>query len=98
MGPAVGGRIAQHALHAVGALIALPALRLSGIYLALGTAAFATILDRWIFTLPRFSVFGWFDGEREARSAADSLASEGLWARAATTLTRAECLRIDGEA
>ncbi len=46
---------------AVGALIALPALRLSGIYLALATAAFATILDRWIFTIPRFSVFGWFD-------------------------------------
>ena len=46
---------------AVGALIALPALRLSGIYLALGTAAFATILDRWIFTLPKFSVFGWFN-------------------------------------
>ncbi len=46
---------------AVGALIALPALRLSGIYLALGTAAFATILDRWIFTLPQFSLFGWFD-------------------------------------
>ena len=46
---------------AVGALIALPALRLSGIYLALGTAAFATILDRWIFTLPKFSVFGWFE-------------------------------------
>ncbi len=46
---------------AVGALIALPALRLSGIYLALGTAAFATILDRWIFTIPKFSVFGWFD-------------------------------------
>lgn len=46
---------------AVGALIALPALRLSGIYLALGTAAFATILDRWIFTLPKFSVFGLFN-------------------------------------
>lgn len=46
---------------AVGALIALPALRLSGIYLALGTAAFATILDRWVFTLPKFSVVGWFD-------------------------------------
>ncbi len=45
----------------VGALIALPALRLSGIYLALGTAAFATILDRWIFTLPKLTVFGWFD-------------------------------------
>lgn len=43
---------------AVGALIALPALRLSGIYLALGTTAFAAILDRWIFTLPAFDVFG----------------------------------------
>ncbi len=46
---------------AIGAVIALPALRLSGIYLALGTAAFAIALDRWIFTLPKFSVFGWFD-------------------------------------
>ena len=45
----------------IGALIALPALRLSGIYLALGTAAFALILDRWIFSLPKLSVFGWFD-------------------------------------
>ncbi|MFD1814561.1 ABC transporter permease subunit [Rhodococcus gannanensis] len=42
----------------VGAVIALPALRLSGIYLALGTAAFAVIMDRWIFTLPSFTVFG----------------------------------------
>lgn len=46
---------------AIGALIALPALRLSGIYLALGTAAFAIALDRWIFTLPKFSVFGRFE-------------------------------------
>ncbi|MFF0224057.1 ABC transporter permease [Streptomyces sp. NPDC004629] len=43
---------------AVGAVVALPALRLSGIYLALGTAAFAVILDRWIFTLPAFDVLG----------------------------------------
>ncbi|MEU9242707.1 ABC transporter permease [Streptomyces sp. NPDC048385] len=43
---------------AIGALIALPALRLSGIYLALGTAAFAVVLDRWIFTLPAFHLFG----------------------------------------
>ncbi|WP_330255724.1 ABC transporter permease [Nocardia sp. NBC_00565] len=42
----------------VGALIALPALRLSGVYLALGTAAFAVVMDRWIFTLPSFHVFG----------------------------------------
>jgi branched-chain amino acid transport system permease protein len=43
---------------AAGALVALPALRLSGVYLALGTAAFAVILDRWIFTIPAFHVFG----------------------------------------
>jgi branched-chain amino acid transport system permease protein len=42
----------------VGALVALPAIRLSGIYLALTTAAFAVILDRWVFHLPAFSVFG----------------------------------------
>lgn len=42
----------------VGALIAIPALRLSGIYLALGTAAFAAVLDRWVFTLPSFDLLG----------------------------------------
>lgn len=42
----------------VGVVIAIPALRLSGIYLALGTTAFAVILDRWIFTLPSFHVLG----------------------------------------
>ncbi|HEY9311012.1 ABC transporter permease [Williamsia sp.] len=41
-----------------GALVAIPALRLSGVYLALGTAAFAVIMDRWIFTLPEFNLFG----------------------------------------
>ena len=46
---------------AVGAIVALPALRLSGIYLALGTAAFAVVLDRWVFQLPKFTVFGLFD-------------------------------------
>jgi branched-chain amino acid transport system permease protein len=40
----------------VGGLVALPALRLSGIYLALATAAFAVVLDRWIFNLPNFSI------------------------------------------
>lgn len=44
---------------AVGALIALPALRLSGIYLALATGAFAVILDRWIFILPNFDLGPW---------------------------------------
>ncbi|MFD3926970.1 ABC transporter permease [Streptomyces sp. NPDC058614] len=43
---------------AAGALIALPALRFSGVYLALGTAAVAVVLDRWIFTLPAFDVLG----------------------------------------
>ncbi|WP_194903712.1 branched-chain amino acid ABC transporter permease [Catenulispora rubra] len=43
---------------AVGALVALPALRLSGVYLALGTAAFAVTLDRWVFTLPTFHLLG----------------------------------------
>ncbi|MBA3303741.1 MAG: ABC transporter permease [Actinomycetota bacterium] len=41
---------------AVGALVALPVLRLSGIYLALATAAFAVALDRWIFNLPDFDL------------------------------------------
>ena len=40
----------------VGGLVALPALRLSGIYMALATAAFAVFLDRWIFNLPDFIV------------------------------------------
>jgi branched-chain amino acid transport system permease protein len=38
----------------VGAIVAIPALRLSGVYLALATGAFAVILDRWIFNLPSF--------------------------------------------
>ncbi|MER6082701.1 ABC transporter permease [Streptomyces sp. NPDC001833] len=43
---------------AAGALIAVPALRFSGVYLALGTAAVTVVLDRWIFTLPAFHLFG----------------------------------------
>jgi branched-chain amino acid transport system permease protein len=53
---ALGAAIAVPAV--AGALIALPALRLSGVYLALGTAAFAVVLDRWIFTMPSFRLFG----------------------------------------
>jgi branched-chain amino acid transport system permease protein len=41
---------------AVGALVALPTLRLSGIYLALATASFAVILDSWLFNLPNFNI------------------------------------------
>jgi branched-chain amino acid transport system permease protein len=40
----------------VGALVALPTLRLSGIYLALATGAFAVVLDQWLFNLPNFSI------------------------------------------
>jgi branched-chain amino acid transport system permease protein len=43
---------------AAGALIAVPALRLSGIYLVLGTAAFAVILDEWVFTIPQINIGG----------------------------------------
>jgi branched-chain amino acid transport system permease protein len=50
---------------AIGALVALPTARLAGIYLALGTAAFAMLLDQWLFGLrdfeiggQRFSIFG----------------------------------------
>ncbi|HEY2303072.1 MAG TPA: ABC transporter permease [Acidimicrobiales bacterium] len=42
----------------IGAIVALPSLRLSGIYLALSTAAFAVAMDNWIFPLPRFTIFG----------------------------------------
>jgi len=41
-----------------GVLVALPALRLSGIYFALSTAAFATAMDAWVFPLPAFNLFG----------------------------------------
>ena len=37
----------------VGALIALPALRLSGIYLALGTAAFTLFMSKVVFNQPK---------------------------------------------
>src|SRR3546814_16356768 len=43
----------------VGALVALPALRLPGLYLALATAAFAVFLDRWLFLLPSFDLGPW---------------------------------------
>ena len=38
---------------AVGALVALPALRLNGIYLALATAAFAMVMSRVVFNQPK---------------------------------------------
>jgi branched-chain amino acid transport system permease protein len=41
-----------------GALVAIPALRLSGIYFALSTAAFAVAMDAWVFPLPAVDLFG----------------------------------------
>ncbi len=42
-----------------GALVSLTAIRLSGLYLALATAAFAVIVDSWILRMPSFTVFGY---------------------------------------
>jgi branched-chain amino acid transport system permease protein len=51
--------VAAAAICAVaGVLVALPALRLSGIYFALSTAAFAVAMDTWVFQLPAVSIFG----------------------------------------
>ena len=44
---------------AIGALVALPTLRLAGIYLALMTAAFAMLLDQWVFGLQSFDLGPW---------------------------------------
>ena len=43
----------------VGAIVALPALRLSGLYLALATGAFAVFLDRWVFLFQAFDLGPW---------------------------------------
>lgn len=37
-------------------VVALPIVRLQGIYVALATAAFTVLCDRWLFSLPPFSV------------------------------------------
>jgi len=41
-----------------GIAIALPAMRWAGLYLALGTLAFAFLVDNLIFTIPRYNNFG----------------------------------------
>src|SRR6202012_3956039 len=41
----------------IGALTALPAIRLRGLYLALATAAIAELFDSWIFGLPSVTFF-----------------------------------------
>lgn len=56
-GGSVKGLVLATALTAlVGALVALPTLRMAGIYLALMTAAFAMLLDQWLFGLANFEV------------------------------------------
>jgi branched-chain amino acid transport system permease protein len=42
----------------IGVLVAIPALRLEGIYFALATAAFSVTMDNWVFQLPAFDLFG----------------------------------------
>jgi branched-chain amino acid transport system permease protein len=63
----------------VGALVALPALRLSGLYLALATAAFAVFLDRWVFLLRAFDLGPWrIKGFESGVIAVDPLHLPGL--------------------
>ncbi|HET6908944.1 MAG TPA: ABC transporter permease [Mycobacteriales bacterium] len=57
-GSIVGLLYAAAVTAAVGALVSLSAIRLSGLYLALATAAFAVMMDGWIFKLPAFTIFG----------------------------------------
>jgi branched-chain amino acid transport system permease protein len=40
----------------VATVVALPVVRLQGIYVALATAAFAVLCDRWLFGMPTFSI------------------------------------------
>lgn len=55
-GSPVGILLAVVVAAIVGGLVALPVRRLSGIYLALATAAFAVALDQWLFNLPDFDL------------------------------------------
>lgn len=57
-GSIVGLLYAAVVTGAVGGLVSLSAIRLSGLYLALATAAFAVMMDGWIFKLPAFTIFG----------------------------------------
>jgi branched-chain amino acid transport system permease protein len=61
---------------AVGVLVALPALRLQGLYLGLATLAFAVLMDRVVFT--RSDVFGEFGVERVERLELGGLALDGI--------------------
>ncbi|WP_280458528.1 ABC transporter permease [Nocardia carnea] len=90
------GLLAAVAIAALaGTLIAVPALRLSGVYLALGTAAFAVVLDRWIFTLPSFDIAGvqvsFFD-QGSVEVSGPNLFGLRLETAASTTVFAAVCL------
>jgi branched-chain amino acid transport system permease protein len=57
-GAALGWMLAIVIPGAVGALIALPALRLQGLYLALSTLAFAVLVDKMVFPTENFFYIG----------------------------------------
>jgi branched-chain amino acid transport system permease protein len=71
-GPAVGLLAATALAGSVGALIALPALRLRGLHLALATMAFATVMDNMFF--PSAVAFTFDGAVRIPRPAAFGLA------------------------
>jgi branched-chain amino acid transport system permease protein len=55
-GSPVGLVMAALVTGAVGAVLAVPAVRLGGLYFALATAAFAVFLDQWAFKLANFDL------------------------------------------
>ncbi|MCO8129140.1 ABC transporter permease [Acidimicrobiia bacterium EGI L10123] len=75
-GSPVGLIVAPALAAAVGVLVAMPALRLSGLYLALGTLAFAVLMDRVVFT--RRDVFGDFGVERVERLQVAGVSFDGV--------------------
>ena len=72
----------------VGVIVGLPSLRLSGLYLALATMAFALLMDNLIFTLP--SISGGSTGMHIHRPAL------GPWSFASTTSFYYLCLFVLG--
>lgn len=72
----------------VGVIVGLPSLRLSGLYLALATMAFALLMDNLIFTLP--SISGGSTGMHIHRPAL------GPWSFASTTSFYYLCLAVLG--
>jgi branched-chain amino acid transport system permease protein len=81
----------------IGAVIAIPALRLSGIYVALATSAFAIVLDYWVFALPPFTVLGvrisLFD-QGSVTVAGPTLAGAALTSQRGLLVLAAVCLAL----